>query len=299
MLEALSPRARRARETGEVVDPDLQSSLEQAGFDIGDWEETVRELATMVDRGEAVGLDRASLPHVLQAYTRAVGRIAAVEAALALDVLRNVEPNQRAEAISQLIDALLPVSSRGFDLLHRLMLQDALFESSDGVNADQSELENLAVGMVDLVGSTGHLSTAGAGELERLVDAMFAAGQRATSGRPAHIVKYVGDGAFISANDVGVVADAALEMIARLQEVLPLRARGGISYGFVVQRAGDIFGLPVNTSHSLSKAARPGTVLLAADAATLLPVSRRGRLRRRRFPHSALGEQSVATLRAS
>jgi class 3 adenylate cyclase len=297
LLQALSARARRERD--DALGADLRAWLELAGLDVSEWDDTLRELATMVDRGETVGLDRESLPHVVQAYVRAVGRITAVEAAIAFTALRSVDPGRRAETIGQLIDAILPVSASGFDLLHRVMLQDALFEGSDGLAGDDSELENLAVGMVDLVHSTDHLSTAGAEDLERLVDAIFTAGQRATSGRPAHIVKYVGDGVFIASNDVGSVADAALEMIARLESELPLRARGGISYGFVVQRAGDIFGLPVNTSQALTKAARPGTVLLAAEAAAMIPASRRGRLRLKRLPHAALGEQRVATLRSA
>lgn len=299
LVEAMSPRARRGRDEAEALGVDLRAWLELAGLDVSEWDDTVRELATMVDRGGTVGLDRAAIPHVLQAYVRAVGRVAAVEASIALDALRSVDADRRAETIGQLLDALIPVSVRGFDLLHRLMLQDALFEASEGLTGDASDLENLAVGMVDLVSSTAHLSTVGAEDLERLVDAIFTAGQRATSGRAAHIVKYVGDGVFIASNDVGSVADAALEMIVRLEAELPLRARGGISYGFVVQRAGDIFGLPVNTSQALTKAARPGTVLLTAEAAALLPASRRGRLRSRRLPHAALGERRVATLRAT
>jgi class 3 adenylate cyclase len=177
------------------------------------------------------------------------------------------------------------------------MLQDALLEASAGVTATESDFENIAVGMVDLVRSTDHLSRASAADLEQLVDAIFTAGQAATSERAAHIVKYVGDGVLIAANDVTSVADAALDAIERLEAVLPLRARGAVSYGFVVQRAGDVFGLPVNLVQALTKAARPGRVLLSAEAAALIGPERRGRLRRCELPHPALAAQRVASLR--
>ncbi len=298
LLESLSALSRRGRDPGGGLDPDVVSLLELVGLDANERVDSAREFATMVDRGEAAGLDRGALPHVLQAYVRAVSRIVAVEAGVALGALRRVEAERRPEVIGNMIDTLLPSSLRGFDLLHRAMLQDALLEAADGVTATESDFENMAVGMVDLVRSTDHLSRASAEELEQLVDAIFAAGQAATSERSAHIVKYVGDGVFIAANDVASVADAALDALERLEAVLPLRARGGVSYGFVVQRAGDVFGLPVNLAQALTKAARPGRVLLSAEAAAMMGPERRGRLRPCRLPHPALEGKRVATLRA-
>jgi class 3 adenylate cyclase len=297
MLDSLAVLARRGRDAGDEVDPDVIALLEMIGLDANDRLDSAREFAAIVDRGEAAGLDRSALPHILQAYVRAVSRIVAVEAGVALGALRGVDADRRPEVIGRMIDTLLPASLRGFDLLHRAMLQEALLEASVGVTATESDFENMAVGMVDLVRSTDYLSRASAENLEQLVDAIFAAGQAATSERAAHIVKYVGDGVFIAANDVTSVADAALDAIERLEAVLPLRARGGVSYGFVVQRAGDVFGLPVNLAQALTKAARPGKVLLSAEAAALIGSKRHGRLRPCPLPHPALNDQRVATLR--
>ncbi len=296
LLDALAALARRGRDPSGAVDPDVVSLLEMLGLDAGDHVSSAPEFAAILDQGEAAGLDRSALPHVLQAYVRAVSRIVAVEAAVALEALRHVEAERRPEIIGRMIDVLLPSSLRGFDLLHRAMLQDALLEAADGVTATASDFENMAVGMVDLVRSTDHLSRASGEELERLADAIFAAGQAATAGRAAHIVKYVGDGLIIAGGEVAGVADVALDALERLEAALPLRARGGVSYGFVVQRAGDVFGLPVNMSHALTKAAQPGRILLSADAAALIGPERHGRVRRRLLPHPALGEQRVATL---
>jgi len=46
---------------------------------------------------------------------------------------------------------------------------------------------------------------------------------------------------FIASAEVASVADAATDLVSRLEAELPLPPRGGISYGAVVQRAGDIF----------------------------------------------------------
>lgn len=296
MRDVLAALAGRHRGAPEELEQELAALIELIGLGAGEPDGGLREFAALVRRGEEAGLDRRALPHVVQAYVRATGRIVAVETAVMLGTLREIEPARRAEVAGRLIDALLPSSVRGFDLLHRAMLQDAVLELSEGM-AGEADQDNLAVGMVDLVGSTAYLQTASAGQLEALVDAIFAAGQAVTAERAAHIVKYVGDGVFLAANDVASVADAAAELTGRLEARLPLRARGGVSYGFVVQRAGDIFGMPVNMAQALTKAAQPGTVLLSRTAAELLPAERRGRLRERELPHPALGRQRVATLR--
>jgi adenylate cyclase len=299
MLDALSLRSRAARAEDGNIDADPVALLRLIGFDDGEHEGLARELSSLIRAGAAAGVDSEALPHVAQAYVRAIGRIVAVEALVMREALGEIEADQREATIGGLIDALLPVSNRGFDVLHRVMLHEALVEASHGLDPEQDAPPVTAIGMVDLVRSTAYLGSAGAADLEHLVDAIFAAGQQATSERTAHIVKYVGDGAFIAATDVVNVADTALAMIGQLEDEVPLRARGGISCGFVVQRAGDVFGMPVNMAQALTKAARPGSVLLSAEAAGLLPRERRGRLRWLRLPHAALGEQRVATLRAS
>jgi class 3 adenylate cyclase len=298
MLEALSTLSRRARLTGGELDPEIISLLELIGVPLDSDGFVARELAAAIGESQAGGMDPDAVPQVLQAYIRAVGRIAAVESRVMLAALRSTSAEERAEAATRLLDIAVPASVRAFDVLHRAMLEDAMMESAEGIDGEDSDLDSLAIGMVDLVKSSFYLSEAKSEELEQLVDAIFTAGQMATSDRSAHVVKYVGDGAFLAGAEITGVADAALDMVARLESELPLQARGGISYGFVVQRAGDVFGLPVNISQALCKAARPGTILLSADAAALIGPERRGRLRRRRLPNPAFGTQDVATLRA-
>jgi class 3 adenylate cyclase len=291
--------ARNDHEASPPLDADVQSLVDLIGFDVAARGGSARAFADLMERAQAAGLERQALSQVVQAYVRAVGRIVAVEIRLALEMLDKMEPERRSAIGTELLETLLPSSVRGFDLLHRAMLQEAALEAREGVTLGITDLNLQAVGMADLVGSTAYLAQAEPRELERMVDAMFAAGQAATGHRNAHVLKYVGDGVFIASHDVVAVADAVAEVVGRLESELPLRARGGISYGWVVHRAGDIFGHPVNLSQALTKAATPGTVLLSESAAELLPRDRRGRTRSRRLPNPAFGEQRVATLRSS
>jgi adenylate cyclase len=289
--------ARNDNDASPQLDADIQSLVQLVGFDVAASDGSAREFAGLIERARDAGLERQALSQIVQAYVRAVGRIVAVEIRLALEMLDGVQSERRAAVASELVEKLLPSSVRGFDLLHRAMLQEAALETREGVTLGITDLNLQAVGMADIVGSTAYLASAEPEGMERMVDAMFAAGQAATGHRNAHVVKYVGDGVFIASHDVVAVADAVTHVVTRLQSELPLKARGGISYGLVVHRAGDIFGHPVNLSQALTKAANPGTVLLSEDAAQRLPRERHGRLRQRLLPNAAFGEQRVATLR--
>jgi adenylate cyclase len=90
-------------------------------------------------------------------------------------------------------------------------------------------------------------------------------------------VKYAGDGVFLAGRSPLDVAAAVLACVERLERGFGFKARGGLAYGPVVQRAGDYFGLTVNVSYAITKAATPGTLLATAEAAECLPPAARGR----------------------
>jgi class 3 adenylate cyclase len=295
-LRALRARRLRKRRGSMPVDPDVAALFGLIGQEPFDLEQLDPQLVGVVQRSIDEGLPREALPAVFQAYVRAVSRIASAEATLIGELLADKSSTELAMSAGEALDTLLPVASRGFDVLHRLFLLDALLDVVSGIDQPAVDRDVLVVAMVDLVGSTRYLSTASASELEQLVDALFEAGQSATSSRSAHVVKYVGDGLFVAGRDVADVADAALEMIARLERALPLRARGGLATGAVVPRAGDVFGLPINLAQIATKAAKSGTLLATASAAGQLPPVRRGRYRTVRMPHPAIGPTRVATI---
>lgn len=295
-LRFLRTRRARRRAAAPTMDPQLEALFGLLAIDASDVQGLVPAIDGFLGSRALAGVDREEIPAVFQAYVRAVGRIVAAEAKIARQLIAATPAAEQPAVLAETIDGLLPVAERGFGLVHRLLLLDALVDALTGIDTADGA-SPLAVAMVDLVGSTGHLRGASPAELQQLVDALFAAGQAATAHRAAHVVKYVGDGLFISGRDALDTADAALDVIAELERELPLRARAGLAWGPVLERAGDVFGLPINVAHIATKSARPGMLLATAEAAALLPADRRGRYRTVELAHPSLGATRVATVR--
>lgn len=293
-----SQRSPWRRRGNREIDPVLAELFGLVAAEPEDLEHLTPEIARLVQQGFDEGLSREEMPHVFQAYVRAVSRVVAAEAASVRAVLVDAPPEERPETLGRVLDALLPIGARGFNLMRRIMLLEALADEVASMGEELPERET-AIAMVDLVDSTRHLATAGTEDLEALVDALFAASQGATLHHAVFVVKYVGDGVFLAGRDVEEVADVALDVIARLEETLPLRARGGLAAGEVLQRAGDVFGLPVNVAMLVCKAARPGRLLATERAAARMRPSRRGRFRVVDLPHPALDEMRVVNVRAA
>lgn len=296
-LRLLRARRTQRRRGAPALDPDVAELFHLIAIEPSDLEHLTPELAGLVERGLERGLPRDAMPAIFQAYVRAISRVVAAEAALAGQMLGQTPAAERPQVLAEALDDLQVIGTRGFDVLHRMLLLDALVDELAALEDPAQDKDRLAVAMVDLVGSTEHLAATEPGELERMVDALFEAGQASTAHRSAYVVKYVGDGLFLAGRDAGEVADAALEVIARLEEALPLQARGGLAAGRVVQRAGDLFGLPINLAHITSKAARPSTLIATEEAARLLPADRCGRFRTISLPHPAVERARITRVR--
>lgn len=301
-LEALRfIRARRARRAAAMpeLDANVLELFKLIAVDAVDVQSLAPDIAGILQSPAMSALHRDEMPPVFQAYVRGVTRIVAAETRVARTLMAQTPPADRAAVLDETIERLLPVASHGFDLLHRLLLLESLVEAFVGPVDPHQDGQAVGIAMVDLVGSTAYLGTAAVSDVQQLIDALFEAGQSATAHRAVHIVKYVGDGLFMAGRDVVEIADAALEVIERLEAVLPLRARGGLAWGPVLERAGDVFGLPINVAHIVTKSAQPGSLLASAEAASQLPTSRRGRYRTTRLTHPTLGATRVATVKPS
>jgi class 3 adenylate cyclase len=204
---------------------------------------------------------------VSQAYIRALGRVSSAEA----EVISGIAAARRADGeeddIGLLLEAAVEAGRETFEMLHRAMLRRAL-----GYAADAAAQRAAAVAHVDVVGSTSLLSTYSSEEVLHLVDGLFASGQSAIRGRRVEATKYAGDGVFFAGVDPAEVAHTALDCIDNLDRGFGLTARGGLAFGSVVHRAGDVFGLPVNVCHALTKLATPQTLLAATAAAERIPL---------------------------
>ena len=291
-VRTLLADAGRGRDAQSAIEAEVRGLLRLVGVPDPDQAVLADGVLDLIGPEREALVDRSVLPTLFQAYARAVGRIAAAEAGIVRDVVTEAPGDERADTLDRLLQALLPLADQGFESLHRAFLHEAL-----RTDLSEPDTETMTVAMVDLVGSTRYLARHDAPDLGGLVDALFEAGQLATAERDAHVVKHVGDGLFLAGRNTPDVAGAALAVTAWLERALPLRARGGVAHGRVVERAGDIFGLPVNLAQIVTKAARPGRVLATEDAAARLPASARNRLRTVDLPHPAVGPTRVATLR--
>jgi adenylate cyclase len=278
-------RALLRRRGPDATDPEVRALLDLLTVDSRALD---REIAGFLEQTRELGLPDDVVFVAVQAYSRAVGRIAAAEAEIADLLLDGAQPAERAQVLDDLLGVLMPVSERGFSLLHEAMLHDALTRQNLETDA-AGATDAMAVALVDVVGSTAHLVSAGDAEVQRLVDALFEAGQTATAGRAVQPLKYVGDGVFLVGRDPAEVLAAALEALDHVEWLLPLPARGGLARGAVVRRAGDLFGVPVNVAQLLSKAATPGALLAERDACEVMPAGTCATDRRVSL-HPALGE---------
>ena len=239
-----------------VDDPELTAEAQQLLH---------RQIAAITEQG----LRESDLAVMGQAYIRSVGRVVAAEAE-ALSRLRNA-PDGGDERLRAVAEELGPVGRDVFDVLHSLLLRRVV--AGDSTSLDRSRRSRLptAIAHVDVVNSTALLEHATLADTQRLVDGLFTSAQSAIRGRNVEVTKYVGDGVFLVGAEPLDVAAASLDCIANLTRDVGLRARAGLAFGRVVHRAGDVFGLPVNVSHALTKSATPETLLVAAVAPAQLP----------------------------
>ncbi|HET9075249.1 MAG TPA: hypothetical protein VFN48_11785 [Solirubrobacteraceae bacterium] len=239
-------------------------------------QELVSEASRLLQRQIAEirreGLREPDLAVMGQAYIRAVGRIVAAETEVILR-LGSTRAVTETRPERQLALRLLPLGRDVFDVLHGLLLRRAMARAQEGVDRSPRSTRPTAVAHVDVIASTALLRQASILDTQRLVDGLFGAAQAAVRDRPVEVIKYVGDGVFLAGPDPREVAQASLACIHELARSTGLRSRAGLAFGRVVHRAGDVFGLPVNLSHALTKRAPEGAVLATAVAPAQLPAS--------------------------
>jgi class 3 adenylate cyclase len=229
-------------------------------------------LTTQVAQINKLGLRESDMAVIGQAYIRAVGRVGAAEDE-AVSRLRDANRVAGAVESAAFAERLRVLGRNVFDVLHGSHLNRLASDDTRTVDRSRHSQQPTAVAHVDVIASTELLQRATQIETERLVDGLFTSAQAAIRGRGVEATKYVGDGVFFVGPDPTEVAVASLDCIARLDREAGLKARGGLAFGRVVHRAGDVFGLPVNISHVLTKSADPGALLVAAIADARLPVA--------------------------
>jgi adenylate cyclase len=169
--------------------------------------------------------------------------------------------------------ALLPGLSRAMDILLRrhILAGRRSLRALQETGAAGFEVQDLAVGFVDLVESTALTQQLAVGELGRALSEFETRVADAVVERRGRVVKLIGDEVMFVAPGVVVACEIALDVAEALSShpVLP-PVRAGIAAGEVLTRDGDYFGPVVNLAARLVKAAEPGTVAVPGTAQEVL-----------------------------
>jgi len=176
--------------------------------------------------------------------------------------------------------ALLRASGGGIDLLLRRHIDLAQRPLVMGVQ----ETQPLAVGFVDLVGSTALAQRLSMSELGSLLTRFDELASDAILTGGGRFVKLIGDEVMFVASEPSTACEIALDITTRLSADPQLpQGRGAVAAGDVLTRDGDYFGPVVNLAARAVKLADPGCVLGSPDVAR----------HARRFRFSTTGAQSL------
>lgn len=122
---------------------------------------------------------------------------------------------------------------------------------------------DLAIGFVDMSGFTSLTRRATEAELRSLLDRFETLATTVVGANGGRVVKTIGDEVMFQAEDAAAAAEIALELIEQGAEDADMpELRGGVAYGPVVSRLGDVYGATVNIASRLASISRPGTVLI-------------------------------------
>ena len=125
-------------------------------------------------------------------------------------------------------------------------------------------------GFLDLCGFTAYVERVGAAEAVECLAAFRELARRVSSRQGVRIAKWLGDGVMLVGVEGGPMTAAAVELTARVDE--PLKLRAGLASGSCLLFEGDDYiGKPANLAARLCDVARPGEVLADANTGLLSP----------------------------
>ncbi len=226
-------------------------------------------MADLLDQARGtlgVPFDEPDLLSVAQALGRGAERVAAAGADVAVRRLRELPETEREAAVDAWIEALVRTTTAGFGVLYAHRLRRIVRRRLEASHRTDDSSPPLTVAFVDLRGSTAFMLGGSPGEIEALSDELYAVGQAVASRHEVAAGKFLGDGVLLVSADPDRLVRAACKTVSELGRRTPLRAGAGVAHGFVIRRAGDWHGTPVNLAARLAELAHPDEILLDADA---------------------------------
>jgi adenylate cyclase len=264
----LARRLRRAMGLPDVPEGDLAF-----------YDEDVEALRRVADLIREDRLDAAAILYLARTTGLATARMADAVVGFwferGADVLPSWLDEQRVETLEEMTNYLL--RRHLVDSINR-RLADSVGSGSAG---------NVAVGFADLVGFTSLSEQLSDRETAELIDRfeLTATDQVVKAG--GRVIKMIGDEVMFAADPhtVGEIALGLAESFAAPD--LP-SVRVGVATGHVVDQSGDLYGPVVNLAARATIYARPGTVLISPNLASILSADPRYRVSSIR-PHRLKG----------
>jgi adenylate cyclase len=158
--------------------------------------------------------------------------------------------------------ALIPTVNAMLDVLLRQHIIGARRSLLGGAADGGYETQRMAVGFVDLVGSTAmsqRLSTQELGVVLTTFEHLAVDSITTLGGR---VVKLIGDEVLYTAVDEPAACSIALTVVAQFKDhpIVP-KVRAGVASGQLLLRDGDVFGPTVNLAARATKAAGPDEIV--------------------------------------
>jgi class 3 adenylate cyclase len=174
--------------------------------------------------------------------------------------LEHAENNAKAtELVLQLGVGLAPV-------FRQHMRQAIARQRVTQSRVSRSELARLAIGFVDLVGSTTLQAALDPADLGALVSRFETRAFEVIAAGGGRLVKFIGDEIMVAAMDPVAGCHIVLDLVEAFTDD-GTQPRGGLVFGEVLFRSGDYYGPVVNLAARLVDTAIPGEVLVDASVA--------------------------------
>lgn len=234
-----------------------------------------RDLGLLVDRSTVDVVER-ELRLRLRSITQvAVNDLSTVRLDSALGTLLDdgTDPQTLGARLADLARDVVPAVERQLGADYRAALLRLLDSDVVGrVAADTARLPTMAVGFVDLVGFT-RLSAStdpeGVGSVLTAFEELASHTVEAVG--EVLLAKTIGDAVLYVGGSPDRVAWALLRTVeAEPDALVDVQRRAGMAYGQVLVREGDYVGTTVNTAARLTDLARPGSLVVTAEAADAL-----------------------------
>lgn len=238
--------------------------------------EALRSVQALVDLGI---IDASTQLGMTRAMGQALSRLAEWQVAAITSALART-PDASPSAATAAARELVPLMEGLIGYVWRRHLA-AFAGRALAAGPEELSARTVVVGFADLVGFTSLTRNVSEDQLAQLVDRFESVAADVVARESGRIVKTVGDEVMFTADDAGVGAEIATDLvdaIGAIEELPDIRV--GLAYGSVLARLGDIYGEPVNIASRLTSIARPGSILVDREFSNALEGDERWSLRR-------------------